>query len=97
MLMDMCRTESMSTLTVTDRWGNAWEFLLSATRPLLRERCVKGAQTRSCRLSVLVVPPGGRQPKRITTSSALSGRHTISTREGVAPQVMSALVSMVSQ
>jgi hypothetical protein len=26
-------TESMSTLTVTDRWGNAWEFLLSATRP----------------------------------------------------------------
>jgi hypothetical protein len=26
-------SESMSTLTVTDRWGNAWEFLLSATRP----------------------------------------------------------------
>jgi hypothetical protein len=26
-------TESMSTLTVTDRWGNAREFLLSATRP----------------------------------------------------------------
>jgi hypothetical protein len=34
--MQLCRTESMSTLTVTDRWGNAWEFLLSATRPLLQ-------------------------------------------------------------